>query len=467
MNQSIFLNDFFSVLAPEEALEIFSNKLKGNFSRKEIAMTILEFLGRCLYCKGNKMIDGRPCPICSDEREHKKTHFNLETCLKEISAIAPETCKEHFPYELIGRSRPMLKLYSLIKKVAPSNATVLIAGETGTGKELVAKAIHYGGPRCEKPFVPVNCCTFSANLLESELFGHKKGAFTGAVTDRDGKFQFADGGTLFLDEISEIPNDVQIKLLRVLQEKEFERIGENITVKVDIRIVAATNKNLEKLVLDGNFREDLFYRLNVINIQVPPLRERRDDIPSLADHFLMKYAQQNNKVLRGISKETIGVLKRYSFPGNVRELENIIERAVVLSNGKEINVFDLPKSLSIEYRAGARNYSNSNIDSAKLMKALKNIIISNNSRPPEPWCKRLKAITIEAIHESLVDTNGQWFPPRDFAGFLNNHSKSGGVSSNTIVRYLKILKTNHICEHNGKNANRSGYKLSKIFIKDT
>jgi transcriptional regulator with GAF, ATPase, and Fis domain len=370
-------------------------------------------------------------------------------------------------FEIIGKSRPMLGLYGLIKKVAPSNATVLIEGETGTGKELVAKAIHYGGLRCKKRFVPVHSCAFAMGLLESELFGHKKGAYTGALTDRDGKFQFADGGTLFLDEISEIPNDVQVKLLRVIQEKEFERIGENKTVKVDIRIVAATNKNLEKLVLDGKFREDLFYRLNVVNITVPPLRERIDDIPSLTNHFLAKYAKQNNKDLRGISKETIEVLKHYSFPGNVRELENIIERAVVFSNGKEINVFDLPEKLSSIYRSGVRNYSNCNIDSTKLMKILKNITIPNNGGSAKPWSKRLKAITIEIIHEFLVTTNGDWFYPKNFAVFLNNHSKSGCVSNNTIVRYLKILKTNHICDHNGKNANKSGYKIHKIFIKDT
>jgi transcriptional regulator with GAF, ATPase, and Fis domain len=367
--------------------------------------------------------------------------------------------------EIIGKSKPMLVLYELVKKIAPSNATVVIEGETGTGKELVAKAIHYCGPLCEKPFVPGNCCAFSANLLESELFGHKNGTFTGAVADRDGRFQFADGGTLFLDEISEIANDVQVKLLRVLQEHEFERIGENKTVKVDMRIVVATNKNLEKLVLDGKFREDLFYRLNVINIPVPPLRKRRDDILSLANHFLVKYAKQNNKDLSGISNETIEILKRYLYPGNVRELENIIERAVVLSNEKEINVFDLPEKLSSIYRSGVRRESNCNIDSAKLMKILKNITIPNNSGSAKPWCKRLKAMTIEIIHEFLVTTNGDWFYPRNFAGFLNNYSKSGCVSNNTIVRYLKILKTNHICEHNEKNANRSGYKLSKIFIK--
>jgi len=235
---------------------------------------------------------------------------------------------------------------------------------------------------------------------------------------------------------------------------------------VDIRIIAATNKNLKKLVLDGKFREDLFYRLNVIKIQVPPLRKRRDDIPYLADHFLIKYARQNNKDLRGISNDTIEILKRYSFPGNVRELKNIIEKAVVLSNETKIDVIDLPKELLSLYRSSERRESNYNVDSSKLMNALQSITISNNDGSSKPWCSRLKAIAIEIIHEFLVNTNGRWFFPRDFAGFLNNHSKSACISNNTIVRYLKILKINHICEHNKKNANRSGYKLSKIFIKD-
>ncbi len=241
-----------------------------------------------------------------------------------------------FP-EIIGRSTKMLHILQMVRDVAPSDATVLIEGESGTGKELVARAIHRYSNRVEKPFIPIFCGSLAENLLESELFGHKKGAFTGAVENKKGLFEEAHGGTIFLDEISEIPPAMQTKLLRVLQEGEVKRIGETSIRKVDVRVVAATNKELWKEVEAGRFREDLYYRLNVIKLTLPPLRERRDDIPLLAEHFLKKYASRNRKHITGFTKKALDYLLNYHWPGNVRELENAIERAVILSRSPVID----------------------------------------------------------------------------------------------------------------------------------
>jgi Nif-specific regulatory protein len=232
---------------------------------------------------------------------------------------------------LLGVSPPMRSLFKTIAQVAPSRATVLLTGESGTGKERVAQAIHESSNRREGPFVKLHCAALAETLLESELFGHEKGAFTGAAARREGRFKLAHGGTLFLDEISEVSPAIQVKLLRVLQEREFERVGGNETLKVDVRIIAATNRDLTQLVRDGKFREDLYYRLNVVALRLPPLRERREDIPMLADFFLQRFARDAGKRLRGFSPEALSALTAYAWPGNVRELENAIERAVVLA----------------------------------------------------------------------------------------------------------------------------------------
>jgi two-component system NtrC family response regulator len=226
--------------------------------------------------------------------------------------------------------------------VASSNASVLLRGESGTGKELVAKAIHYHSQRAKFPLIKVNCAALPETLLESELFGHEKGAFTGATSRRIGRFEAADKGTLFLDEIGELAPGMQVKLLRVLQEHEFERVGGNQTINADVRIITATNRDIEKAIKEKQFREDLYYRLNVISVVIPPLRERKEDIPALVDHFSQKYGKENSKQVTGISAEARDLLMRYSYPGNVRELENIIERAVVLSKRTTITAADLP-----------------------------------------------------------------------------------------------------------------------------
>jgi len=241
----------------------------------------------------------------------------------------------------IGQSLPWRRTMDIVMQAAPSLATVLLLGESGTGKELLARAIHDYSSRARGPFVPVNCAALPESILEAELFGYEKGAFTGAVQRHDGRFLQADGGTLFLDEIGEIPTHVQVKLLRVLQEGEVERLGGR-TVKVDLRLVAATNQDLKAAVREGRFREDLYYRLNVIAVPIPPLRDRREDVPLLAEHFLQLYAERNGRRLAGFSKAAAEAMARYDWPGNVRELENTVERAVVLSRGTAIDVDDLP-----------------------------------------------------------------------------------------------------------------------------
>ncbi|MFW6217118.1 MAG: sigma-54-dependent transcriptional regulator, partial [Desulfohalobiaceae bacterium] len=245
-------------------------------------------------------------------------------------------------HQIIGRSRPMRQVLDLVDRVAPSSSNVLITGESGTGKELVAQALHYSSPRAKGPFVSVNCMALNPGVLESELFGHEKGSFTGATVKKRGRFETAHKGTLFLDGIGEFSTDLQVKLLRVLQEHSFERVGGDRPVHVDIRLITATNKDLSQEVEKGNFREDLYYRLNVVNIHVPPLRERAEDIPLLAAHFLHIASQENQKQVSSFSPEALQALSAYSWPGNVRQLENVVERSVVLARGEQISHDELP-----------------------------------------------------------------------------------------------------------------------------
>ena len=242
---------------------------------------------------------------------------------------------------IIARDPAMEEALNVVARAAPSRATVLVRGESGTGKELVARAVHDASPRADKPFVGVNCAALNKGLIESELFGHEKGAFTGATDRRVGRFEQANGGTLFIDELAEIPAEVQVKLLRVLQERKIERVGSGTEIEVDVRLIGATHRDLQGLVADGGFREDLFYRLNVVSVQLPPLRSRKRDIPVLVEHFLARYAEENAKTIEGVSKEAMDLLMRYVYPGNVRELQNIIERAVVMARGDVVTKNDL------------------------------------------------------------------------------------------------------------------------------
>jgi two-component system NtrC family response regulator len=268
--------------------------------------------------------------------------------IKENRRLSEALSEKHKFSNIIGRSKPMLRIYDLIGKVAYSKASVLITGPSGTGKELIAKAIHYESPRKNRPFISVNCGALTETLLESELFGHEKGAFTGAVALKKGRFELADGGTLFLDEIGEMPPSLQVKLLRVLQEMEFERVGGTRSLRVDVRVLSASNRNLKETVAEGSFREDLFYRLNVIHIEVPPLRERPEDIRLLVNHFIDKYRRTSGEEKIELSPEVWKSFYAYGWPGNVRELENVIERAVVLNSEGVINQRDLPAEFSEE-----------------------------------------------------------------------------------------------------------------------
>jgi len=262
--------------------------------------------------------------------------------LQKENVLLKRVVRDRYVFDnIIGQSPKMLALYDLLEKVAPTKTNVLITGESGTGKELVAKAIHYNSPRKEKAFVTLNCGAIPEALIESELFGHMKGAFTDAIATKKGLFEMADEGTIFLDEISELPLMMQVKLLRVLQDREFKRVGGTEDIRVDVRIIAATNKDLERAVKEKRFREDLFYRLNVIQIKLPSLRERREDIPVLAAHFLKRYSEELNKNISRISPEALHLLLNYEYPGNVRELQNIIERAVALGTDQELTATNL------------------------------------------------------------------------------------------------------------------------------
>ena len=285
-------------------------------------------------------------PIDLDELLLLIQRVEREASLGRENRELKEQLRARFKVDfIVSTSRRMEEALNLVGRVAQSQATVLILGESGTGKELIARAIHYSSPRVEKPFVKMNCAALPENLLESELFGHEKGAFTGAVARRIGRFEQADQGSIFLDEIGDLSPSLQMKLLRVLQEKEFERVGSNQTIQTDVRVIAATNRILEAAIQKGGFREDLYYRLNVVTISLPPLRERKEDIPALIEHFLKKYNRENNKKVGSLSKEARDLLIQYDYPGNVRELENIIERAVVLCRGEILTTQDLPLNL--------------------------------------------------------------------------------------------------------------------------
>lgn len=251
----------------------------------------------------------------------------------------------HKPKNIVGNSGKMNDVYNLIEMVSKTNSTVLIRGESGVGKELFADAIHYSSQRKDKPIIKVNCSALPDSLIESELFGHEKGAFTGADSQRKGRFEMADGGTIFLDEIGDLPAQTQVKLLRVIQERQFERLGSSKPISVDVRIITATNRNLEKLIEEGKFREDLFYRINVFPVFVPPLRERRNDIPGLVDHFIEKFNRENGTNVKRITTAAINMLMVYSWPGNVRELENVVERGCILTTDEVIHSYNLPPTL--------------------------------------------------------------------------------------------------------------------------
>jgi two-component system response regulator PilR (NtrC family) len=300
--------------------------------------------------------------------------------LQRENILLKQVVRDRYHFDnILGQSSKMIALYDLLEKVAPTKTNILIAGESGTGKELVAKAIHYNSPRKDKPFVTLNCGAIPEPLIESELFGHMKGAFTDAIATKKGLFELADEGTIFLDEISELPLLMQVKLLRVLQDREFKRVGGTDDIRVDVRIISATNKDLEEAVREKRFREDLFYRLNVIQIKIPPLREKREDISLLTAHFLKKYSEELNKNISGISPEALRILLNYDYPGNVRELQNIIERAVALETGEELSAQNLSSYLDEQLPAKKRpldlEIPNEGIDLEKVVEDLERMLL--------------------------------------------------------------------------------------------
>ena len=309
--------------------------------------------------------------------------------LTEENRQLKRALKQRYSFaQLIGKSDAMMRVFDMIAQVAPTRATVLIQGESGTGKELVAKAIHTNSPRAERLFVPVNTGSLPVDLLESILFGHVRGAFTSAVASKKGLFEVADRGTIFFDEIGTVSIETQAKLLRVLQEREFMPLGSTETIKVDVRVLAATNAGLERLVHEGKFREDLFYRLNVITVQLPPLRERKEDIPLLAEHFFRKYCEENAKPLKHFSAEAMRILLDYNWPGNVRELENVVERGVVLSPGEDVGPEWLPESV---VREGKKYW---------------NLWSAANGRPQGSLFEILEECERHIISEMLEQTGG-------------------------------------------------------------
>ena len=342
-------------------------------------------------------------PIDLDELEILIKKVVELSYLRSENSLLKEQLKKKFKFDaIISLSGEMEEVLNTAGRVAPSKATVLIRGESGTGKELVAKAVHYSSGRSEKSMITVNCAALSESLLESELFGHEKGAFTDASVKRIGRFEQANGGTLFIDEIGDIGLQAQVKLLRALQFGEFERVGGSKTIKVDVRVITATNRNLEDLMQKGDFREDLFYRINVVTINLPALRERKTDIPVLIRHFIHKYSLENLKKVEGISKEAQDCLMKYNFPGNIRELENIIERAVVLARDELITTSDLPSGLSV--------------------KAEKQLLDShdfNNS-----FIIKVSAFETELINNALEQKSGNQSKAAELLGMTERHLRS-------------------------------------------
>jgi Nif-specific regulatory protein len=355
-----------------------------------------------------------------------------EELLEENAQLRAQVRDRYKFDNIIGDSPAMHEVFGVVGQVATSRATVLLLGETGTGKEMIAKAIHYNSPRKDKPFIRVNCGALTGTLLESELFGHVKGSFTGAIKDKIGRFEAADGGTLFLDEIGTMEPILQVKLLRVLQEREFERVGDNTVVKVDVRVIAATNVDLQEEVARGQFREDLFYRLNVVSVYLPPLRNRREDVPRLIDYFLDKYNDVNGRRLRRISKDMLNAMLRYPWPGNVRELENAIERAVVLSTSEDFVEELLP--LSVRMFAQQRKSPNGAAGGAETIEALSRRISDQAIAEYESREGQIYQLVVDRIESALIE--------RALARCGGVKTKAAdflGINRNTLNKKVKDL----------------------------
>jgi len=342
-------------------------------------------------------------PINLDELENLISRISEKQQLQKENKILKEQLQEKFSFSgIITQNEKMEQALNLAGRAAQSSSSIMIRGESGTGKELIAKAIHYASDRADKPFVIVNAASLSENLLESELFGHEKGSFTGAINQRSGRFEDADGGTLFIDELGDIPLQVQVKLLRAIQFGEIQRIGSSSVIKVNVRILSATHRNIEEMIAGKLFREDLYYRLNVITINLPPLRDRKSDIPLLVEHFIKKHSQKNNKKIEGITKQSLDNLMRYNYPGNIRELENMIERAVVLSRNNEITPEYLPITMA----------------------AKSNETIFDPYNLEEGFEKKVKSFERAIIEEAINRNNGNKSAAARLLGISERHIRS-------------------------------------------
>jgi two-component system response regulator PilR (NtrC family) len=359
--------------------ELLAEIRKINIQTAIIMITAYASLETAISCLRNGASDYIMKPIEFDELLFKlKKIFEMKSILLE-NRILKREIQRNFDYDnIVGKSLAIKRIYEMIDTVAETDSTVLISGKSGTGKELVARSLHFKSKRKNKPFIAVNCGAISENLIESELFGHKRGAFTGAISDKEGLIKAADGGTLFLDEISELPANLQVKLLRVLQEKEITPVGTTYTIPVNVRFVASTNRDLKNEIAIGKFREDLYYRLNVIEIHIPSLKEREEDIPLLADHFVDKYRKELNKSIKGIDSEALRALMNYEWKGEIRELENIIERAVIFSKSDFLTILDLPPNFRpssdvVDYaKAGSLDESVRRFEREFIVKTLEN-----------------------------------------------------------------------------------------------
>ncbi len=356
-----------------------------------------------------------PKPFSADQLQVVIERALTQRRLLDENRRLREQLTETYRFEnIVGRSRSMVQVYDLIKKVAASETNILIVGESGTGKELIARCIHANSSRAARAFIPIDCASLPEHLLESELFGHEKGAFTGAIATRRGLFEEANGGTSFLDEVGDIPLPLQAKLLRVLQERQVRRVGGNRFTDVDVRVICATHQNLADMVQQGNFREDLYYRLNVISLPLPPLRDRPGDTPLLAYHFLRKYAAQSGKKVKAIAPETLELLEAYPWPGNVRELQNVIERAVVLAEGEMVTPAELPANLRLPQKVPAAMVA----DHLGLKKAKRQWVEA---------FEREYLITLLKKHQ----------------GNISQAAKTAGVDRKTIHRLLKRYRIEH------------------------
>jgi Nif-specific regulatory protein len=367
--------------------------------------------------------------IAQTIRIHHLIQVEKDHWLEETKQLRDNLRGKYKFDNIIGSSPVMLDVLGMIGQVATSRATVLLLGETGCGKELIAKAIHFNSPRAEQPLIRINCGALSPQLLESELFGHVKGAFTGAVKDKIGRFEAAERGTLFLDEVGTLDPQLQVKLLRVLQEREFEKVGDHKSIKVDVRVIAATNLELEEEVRKGNFREDLYYRLNVVQVHLPPLRKRREDIPRLIDFFLDKYNKENQRSLRKISRDVLNTLLRYPWPGNVRELENAMERAVVLSTSEDFTEDLLPLQIGLFSKQTRSNATEASIESLAAR------LSEHAVRDYQAYEGRVYDLVIgevekHLIRESMAFNNGVKVRTADFLG----------INRNTLNKKVKDLR---------------------------